>query len=104
MLMSEGFTFGRNAIGISVWYISLDLYQHWHPSSVVADWYSNSGSNRLTTYCIPVPLEYWCAEVRTVTVLCVAEFEQCCLFFPTVNLTIYPKSFQGFSFTIDGLL
>ena len=58
----------------------------------------------------PLPLEYWCAEVRTVTVLYVAEFGQCCLFFPTVNLTIYHQAFSGlfvfkpFHIKIDGLL
>ena len=54
-------------------------------------------------------LECWCAEVRTVTVLREAEFGQCCLFFPTVNLTIYQQAFSGlfvfkpFHISIDGL-
>ena len=47
-------------------------HPNWYSSLVVAlaNWYSNHGSNRLFTYCIPVPLEYWCAEKNCCSVMC----------------------------------
>ena len=103
--MSEGFTIGRNVIGISVQSISLDLYHHWYPSLIVglADWCSNHCSNRLTTLCIPVPLEYWCAKQNCYSIMR-GRIRAVLFILPYCHLTIYQQTFSGlFVFILKSL-